>query len=123
MVRAFFTLIGVLLVFAFLGAGGVVYVFYRFGQGLPDYHQLADYEPPVTTRIHAGDGRLLAEYAIEKRIFVPMKAMPKRVVQALLAAEDKNFYSHPGIDILSVVRPCSWHLASSMSIRRTFICI
>ena len=118
MVRAFFTLIGILLVFAFLGAGGVLYVFYRFGQGLPDYHQLADYEPPVTTRVHAGDGRLLAEYAVEKRVFVPMKAMPKRVVQALLAAEDKNFYSHPGVDILSVVRAAVTNIKNMGSSRR-----
>ena len=118
MVRAFFNLIGILLVFAFLGAGGVLYVFYRFGQGLPDYHQLADYEPPVTTRVHAGDGRLLAEYAVEKRIFVPMKAMPKRVIQALLAAEDKNFYSHPGVDILSVVRAAVTNIKNMGSSRR-----
>ena len=118
MVRALFTLIGILLVFAFLGAGGALYVFYRFGQGLPDYHQLADYEPPVTTRVHAGDGRLLAEYAVEKRVFVPMKAMPKRIVQALLAAEDKNFYSHPGIDILSVVRAAVTNIKNMGSSRR-----
>ena len=118
MVRAFFNLIGILLVFAFLGAGGVLYVFYRFGQGLPDYHQLANYEPPVTTRVHAGDGRLLAEYAVEKRIFVPMKAMPKRIVQAILAAEDKNFYSHPGIDILSIVRAAVTNIKNMGSSRR-----
>jgi penicillin-binding protein 1A len=50
------------------------------------------------TRIHAGDGRLLAEYAIQKRVFVPLAAMPKRVVNAFLAAEDRNFYKHNGID-------------------------
>ena len=54
-----------------LGIGGGVYVFYKFGRGLPDYKQLADYEPPIMTRVHAGDGRLLAEYAEQKRIFVP----------------------------------------------------
>ena len=118
MVRAVFNLIGILLVFALLGAGGVLYVFYRFGQGLPDYHQLANYEPPVTTRVHAGDGRLLAEYAVEKRIFVPMKAMPKRIVQAILAAEDKNFYSHPGIDILSIVRAAVTNIKNMGSSRR-----
>ena len=118
MVRAFFNLIGILLLFAFLGAGGILYVFYRFGQGLPDYQQLANYEPPVTTRTHAGDGRLLAEYAVEKRTFVPMKAMPKRVVQAFLAAEDKNFYSHPGVDILSVVRAAVTNIKNMGSSRR-----
>ena len=63
---------------------------------LPDYRQLADYEPPTATRIHAGDGRLLAEYARQNRVFVPIEAIPERVKQAFVAAEDKNFYHHPG---------------------------
>ncbi len=104
MMKLVATLFGLLLFAVLLGAGGMVYVFYHYGSGLPDYHQLADYEPPVMTRVHAGDGRLLAEYAVEKRVFVPIEAIPKRVVSAFLAAEDKNFYSHPGIDFLGVVR-------------------
>jgi penicillin-binding protein 1A len=56
------------------------------------------------TRVHAGDGRLLAEYATQKRVFVPIQAIPKRVVNAFLAAEDKNFYSHPGVDFMAVLR-------------------
>jgi len=75
-----------------------------FGRDLPNYQQLADYQPPIVTRVHAGDGRLLAEYATEKRIFVPVSAMPPLVVRAFLAAEDRNFYSHSGIDPLSMVR-------------------
>src|SRR6185312_3839459 len=87
-------------------AGGVfagVTIWY-FGRDLPDYQQLAKYEPPITTRVHAGDGRLLAEYATEKRIFVPISAIPKRVIDAFLSAEDKNFYSHHGIDPVSMLR-------------------
>ena len=76
MLKALFTFLGLLIVLAFVGVGGLLYVFNKFGQDLPDYHQLADYEPPVMTRVHAGDGRLLAEYAIEKRVFVPIRAMP-----------------------------------------------
>ena len=75
-----------------------------FGRDLPDYQQLADYQPPIVTRVHAGDGRLLAEYATEKRVFVPVSAMPPLVIHAFLAAEDRNFYSHPGIDPLSMLR-------------------
>lgn len=86
------------------GAVGVIGVFYHYGRDLPDYRQLADYEPPVTTRVHAGDGRLLAEYAVQKRVFVPIRAMPKRVINAFLAAEDSYFYAHPGINVLSVLR-------------------
>ena len=104
MVRVAATVLGILMIVAFFGAGGALFVFHHFGRDLPDYHQLADYQPPVMTRVHAGDGQLLAEYAIEKRVFVPVKAMPRRVVKAFLAAEDKNFYYHPGIDVIGVLR-------------------
>ena len=85
-------------------AGGALYVFWHYGRGLPDYHQLAHYEPPITTRVYGGDGRLVAEYAKEKRIFVPLDAIPQRVKDAFLSAEDKDFYSHPGVDIVGVTR-------------------
>ena len=75
-----------------------------FWKGAPEHQQLADYNPPVVTRIHAGDGRLMAEFAREKRVFVPMRAMPKRVIRAFLSAEDKTFYSHWGIDIPGIIR-------------------
>ena len=98
----------IFLCLAFLAAAGVgagvVYVFWHYGQGLPDYHQLAHYEPPITTRVYGGDGRLVAEYAKEKRIFMPLDAIPQRVKDAFLAAEDKDFYSHPGVDITGVAR-------------------
>ncbi|NVK19089.1 MAG: penicillin-binding protein 1A [Methylocystaceae bacterium] len=97
-------LLGLFLFFAVLGAGGVLYGFYHYGKGLPDYTQLKDYEPPVMTRIHAGDGQLMAEYAVENRVFVPIKAIPKRVIDTFLAAEDKNFYHHIGIDPMGVAR-------------------
>ena len=89
---------------AVVAVGGGFYVLWHFGRGLPEYTQLADYQPAVVTRIHAGDGRLMAEYATEKRVFVPLDAIPKRVVKAFLAAEDKNFYSHPGIDVFALAR-------------------
>jgi len=81
-----------------------LYAFYTFGRGLPDYTQLADYEPPVMTRVQAGDGRLLVEYATQQRVFVPISAMPKMLVKAFLSAEDKNFYYHPGIDPVGIMR-------------------
>jgi penicillin-binding protein 1A len=83
---------------------GCLYAFYTFGRGLPDYTQLADYEPPVMTRVQAGDGRLLVEYATQQRVFVPISAMPKMLVKAFLSAEDKNFYYHPGIDPVGIMR-------------------
>src|SRR6516162_7641177 len=91
-------------VLAIAGCGFVGVTIWYFGRDLPDYQQLAHYQPPITTRVHAGDGRLLAEYATERRVFVPIQAIPKRLVTAFLSAEDKNFFSHHGIDPVSMVR-------------------
>jgi penicillin-binding protein 1A len=91
-------------VLAIAGAGFVGVTIWYFGRDLPDFQQLAHYQPPIATRVHAGDGRLLGEYATERRAFVPIRAIPKRVISAFLSAEDKNFYSHHGIDPLSMVR-------------------
>jgi penicillin-binding protein 1A len=97
-------LISFVLFVAFLGAGLVGLTIWYFGRDLPDYQQLANYQPPIVTRVHAGDGRLMAEYATERRVFVPVKAMPPLVIHAFLAAEDKNFYLHPGVDPFSMLR-------------------
>ncbi|OJV47554.1 MAG: penicillin-binding protein [Alphaproteobacteria bacterium 43-37] len=103
------------LIVAITVAVGGLWVFYKFGQDLPDYRQLLNYEPPVVSRLYAADGRLFAEYAVEKRVFVPINAMPKRVVRTFLAAEDKNFYEHPGIDALGIVRAAFNNVFSSRS--------
>lgn len=97
-------LLSSLLLFAMLGAAGVLVALWHYGRGLPDYRQLADYEPPVMTRVHAADGALIAEYARQRRLFVPVEAIPKQVIQAFLSAEDKNFYEHSGVDPIGVVR-------------------
>jgi penicillin-binding protein 1A len=77
---------------------------WHFSKDLPDYSQLQDYEPPVTTRVHAADGSLVAEYARERRLYIPIQAVPKRVISAFLAAEDKNFYEHGGLDFTGIAR-------------------
>ncbi|MSP87400.1 MAG: penicillin-binding protein 1A [Alphaproteobacteria bacterium] len=110
--------LGTLSVLALIGAAGAVGLLWHFGKGLPDYAQLADYEPPTVTRVHAGDGRLLAEYAIEKRVFMPISAMPKRVINAFLAAEDKNFYHHVGVDPVSIVRAAVTNIGKLSQNRR-----
>jgi penicillin-binding protein 1A len=89
---------------AVAGCGFIGITLWYFGRDLPDYQQLAHYQPPIMTRVHAGDGRLLAEYATERRIFVPITVIPKPVINAFLSAEDKNFYSHHGVDPTSILR-------------------
>jgi penicillin-binding protein 1A len=71
---------------------------------LPDYESLAKYEPPVMTRIHAHDGSLIAEYARERRIFVPINTIPKHIIAAFLSAEDRRFYEHGGLDLQGIAR-------------------
>ena len=87
-----------------LFVGGILWVFWEYGRDLPEYRQLAKYEPPITTRVHAGNGALLAEYAIERRIFVPTNDIPDVVIAAFLAAEDKSFYRHFGVDPKALAR-------------------
>ncbi len=77
---------------------------WQISQELPDYHQLEKYEPAVTTRLYAGDGQLMMEYAAEKRLFVPEEKIPARVKNAFISAEDKNFYHHFGIDFFGIAR-------------------
>jgi len=93
-----------LLFLTIVGAGAGLYAVWHFGQELPEYRQLVDYEPPVTTRVHAADGSLMVEYAQERRVFVPIAAIPVHVKEAFLSAEDKSFYSHPGIDVFGIGR-------------------
>ena len=83
---------------------GVAGLLWHFSKDLPDYTQLQNYEPPVMTRVHAADGSLLAEYANERRLYLPIQAVPKLVTNAFIAAEDKNFYQHPGVDITGIGR-------------------
>src|SRR5579872_3527662 len=87
-----------------VGVAATAGLLWHFSKDLPDYSQLKDYEPPVMTRVHAGDGSLLAEYAKERRLYLPIQAIPKLVTNAFVAAEDKNFYQHPGVDIYGIAR-------------------
>jgi penicillin-binding protein 1A len=75
-----------------------------FSSGLPDYKKLETYEPPISSRVYASNGDLIAEYALEKRLFVPYDTIPKRIINAFLSAEDKNFFVHPGIDPKGIIR-------------------
>ncbi len=91
-------------IFFLVGIALTAGLFWHFSKGLPDYSQLQDYEPPVMTRVHAADGSLLAEYARERRLYLPIQAVPKLVINAFIAAEDKNFFDHGGLDISGIIR-------------------
>jgi penicillin-binding protein 1A len=87
-----------------VGIAGAAGLLWHFSKDLPDYSQLQDYEPPVMTRVHASDGSLVAEYAKERRLYIPIQAVPKLVLNAFLAAEDKSFYEHGGLDFMGIAR-------------------
>ena len=101
-----------------VGVAGVAGGIWYFSRDLPDYSQLQDYEPPVMTRVHASDGALLGEYSKERRLYLPIQAMPKLVTNAFLAAEDKNFYEHGGIDFTGMARAAVVYLQNFGSNRR-----
>ncbi|MBO6719581.1 MAG: penicillin-binding protein 1A [Rhizobiaceae bacterium] len=104
MVRLLGYFFGIGVVLALLAAAGVALYIGDVSKDLPDYEVLAKYEPPVTTRVHAADGALMAEFARERRLYLPIQAVPDRVKAAFLSAEDKNFYTHPGVDFTGLVR-------------------
>jgi len=87
----------ILIVFAFS-------TLWYFSIGLPDYKKLSNYQPPISSRVYSENSKLIAEYALEKRLFVPFESVPDKVVNAFLSAEDKNFFSHPGVDAKGILR-------------------
>jgi len=82
----------------------VIWAIIYYGRDLPDYRQLANYEPAVVTRIHAGDGSLLTEFSRKPRLFVPINAVPDQLINAFLSAEDKDFFKHNGLDYMGMIR-------------------
>ena len=78
--------------------------FLYFSSGLPDYKKLSNYQPPISSRVYSEDGKLIAEYALEKRLFVPIESIPNKVINSFLSAEDKNFFDHPGVDARGILR-------------------
>jgi len=97
-----------LLSLGFIGfIGGLIAVasiLFYLGKDLPDYKTLVNYKPPIVTRAYASDGRLLAEFAAEKRVYIPINSVPRKIIDAFLSAEDKNFYSHYGVDFKGILR-------------------
>lgn len=92
--------IGFLLIFSIVTLG----ILWNFSSNIPDYKFLNNYKPPVSSKVYSGNGDLVADFSKEKRIFVPYSSIPENVINAFLSAEDKNFFSHPGVDAKGVLR-------------------
>ena len=101
-----------------LGILFVLSTLWYFSSDLPDYKILTNYRPPVSSRVHSGEGQLIAEYALQKRLFIPYNSIPEKVIYSFLSAEDKNFFSHPGIDAKSITRAIIKNLKNYFSERR-----
>ncbi|MCJ7527300.1 MAG: transglycosylase domain-containing protein, partial [Methyloceanibacter sp.] len=108
---------GMIVFIAVAGAAG--FVLWKVSSELPDYEVLAKYEPPVMTRIHANDGALIAEFSRERRIYVPITAIPSCVIDAFISAEDKNFYQHGGLDVQGIIRAVVTNMSNMQSGRRS----
>ena len=90
-----FSLAGIIVAFSIL---------WSYSNKLPDYKFLKNYKPPVSSKVYSGNGVLISDFSSEKRIFVPFNAIPKKIVHSFLSSEDKNFFSHPGVDAKGVLR-------------------
>ena len=104
-----FLLLGSILIFAIL---------WTFSNNIPDYKFLKNYKPPVSSKVYSGDGELVADFSKEKRIFVPYESIPKNIINSFLSAEDKNFFSHPGVDAKGVLRAIINNIRNIMTSKR-----
>ena len=98
--KIFIAFTSFLLVFSILVLG----ILWNFSNNIPDYKFLKNYKPPVSSKVYSGNGELVADFSKEKRIFIPYSSIPKNIIMAFLSAEDKNFFSHPGVDAKGVIR-------------------
>ena len=93
-------------------------VLWAYSNSIPDYKFLKNYKPPVSSKVYSGDGELVADFSKEKRIFVPYNSIPKNVINSFLSAEDKNFFSHPGVDAKGVLRALINNISNIISSKR-----
>ena len=93
-------------------------ILWNFSNNIPDYKFLKNYKPPVSSKVYSGNGDLVADFSKEKRIFVPYSSIPKNVINSFLSAEDKNFFSHPGVDAKGVLRAIINNIKNIMTSKR-----
>ena len=110
----FIVFISFSLFFLILGVG----ILWSFSNNIPDYKFLKNYKPPVSSKMYAGNGDLVADFSKEKRIFVPFNSIPNTVINSFLSAEDKNFFTHPGVDAKGVLRAVLNNIKNVMSSKR-----
>ena len=103
---------------ALFGIISIVAVLWAFSNNLPDYKFLKNYKPPVSSKVYSGEGELVNDFSTEKRIFVPYKSIPQKVINSFLSAEDKNFFSHPGVDAKGVLRAIINNMSNVIASRR-----
>ena len=117
--RKFFKNIFVIITtFFLLFSISLLAVLWSFSNNIPDYKFLKNYKPPVSSKVYSGDGELVADFSKEKRIFIPYNSIPKNVIYAFLSAEDKNFFSHPGVDAKGVLRAVINNIKNIMTSKR-----
>ena len=93
-------------------------VLWIYSNKLPDYKFLKNYKPPVSSKLYSGSGKLVSDFSSEKRIFIPFNAIPEKVIFSFLSAEDKNFFSHPGVDAKGIVRATINNIFNILSSKR-----
>ncbi len=96
----------------------IIGILWTYSNELPDYKFLKNYKPPVSSKVYSGNGQLVADFSTEKRVFVPYNSIPNNVIQAFLSAEDKNFFSHPGVDAKGVLRAIVKNISNIISSKR-----
>ena len=96
----------------------IIVILWTYSNKLPDYKLLINYKPPVSSKLYSGGGELVSDFSSEKRIFVPYNAIPKKVIHAFLSAEDKNFFSHPGVDAKGILRAIIKNVSNIIDSRR-----
>ncbi len=96
----------------------ILSILWAFSNNLPDYKFLKNYKPPVSSKVYSGEGELVNDFSSEKRIFIPYNSIPLKIINAFLSAEDKNFYSHPGVDAKGILRAVLKNISNILSSKR-----
>ncbi len=96
----------------------IISILWTYSNDLPDYKFLKSYKPSVSSKVYSGNGELVADFSKEKRVFVPFNSIPKNVINAFLSAEDKNFFTHPGVDAKGVLRAIINNISNILSSKR-----